>query len=300
MRADHAWYVLSRIEGLGPKRLHTIYRTLTSAGQPIEAVFNLSASDFQRLLPTLAGTFYPRIQAAIEGQDDREYQLLLDEGVAIVHPGHESYPATLESRLDDNAPVPLYCKGSLSLLTNNGAAIVGARHASAAGLAFASNLAVDLAAEGRNVISGYAAGIDTAAHLGALRADGTTTIVMSAGIREFAPKRDFVPLTRDDNVLVVSQFPPTARWAARNAMARNKLVCALAQALVVVEAGAERDERGRMSGTFDAGTKGLGLGIPVFVLVPDVLDTHPPGNTMLIERGGVAIRPDTALVLRPS
>ncbi len=290
-----AWHTLSCIEGLGPKRLRAIHRTLTEAGRQIGDVFDLEAEEFQRLLPALAGTFYPRISAAASNQAEREYQALKSDGVEIVHLGHACYPESLLTRLGDSAPPLLYCRGALPLLTSDGVAIVGSRHAAQNSVDFAAEMAGELTAHGQNVISGYAAGIDTAAHLGALRAEGTTTIVLSASIREFAPKRDFVAHFRGTGILVVSQFPPATRWSARNAMARNKLVCALARAVLVVEAGRERDEQGRMSGTFDAGKTALELGVPLFVLDPASFDAAPPGNVELLKRGGKPVHQEDAL-----
>lgn len=290
MDASRVWYLLARVEGLGPKRLHAIQRAFAAADWPLEDIFGLDLARFHRLLPTLPATLHDRIQAAPNERAEAEYRSLCDEDIEVIHPDHAAYPTTLPVRLGDAAPPLLYCRGALALLKSDGAAIVGSRHASPDGLTMATSLAVELAALGQNVISGYAPGVDTAAHLGALRAGGTTTMILSTGISEFAPKRDIAPLLRDDNALAVSQFPPAAGWTARNAMARNQLVCALARALLVVEAGPERDERGRMSGTFDAGKTALDLGVPVLVLDPSAFPATPPGNSALIALGGKPLR----------
>ena len=284
---NQAWYLLSRIDGLGPKRLHQIYRALSNSGHPLSSIFDLNELEFQQLLPSLAAAFYPRIKAADKERAAREFDALRKQSVEIVHLGHEKYPALLASRLGDSAPPLLYCRGAISLLAAESLAIVGSRHALAVSIDFAGTIA----GENRlNIISGYAAGIDTAAHLGSLQAGGTTTIVLAAGIQEFVIRRDFVPVLSDSNALVVSQFPPETRWNGRNAMVRNRLICALAQAVLVVEAGQERDEQGRMSGTFDAGKTALELGVPLFVLDPATFDNPPPGNAELLERGGELAR----------
>lgn len=295
MDRGHAWYRLAQVEGLGPKRLHAIRRTFAAANRPLDDIFGLDLTEFHRLLPMLPVALHARIQTTRNKRVDREYRALHDEGIEVVHPDHVAFPAALSARLGDAAPPLLYCGGALGLLASDAVAIVGSRHASPDGLAAATTLAIELAALGQNVISGYAPGTDTAAHLGALRAGGTTTIVLSTGIREFAPKHDIAPLLRGDNALVVSQFPPAAGWNAQNAMARNKVVCALARALIVVEAGPERDERGRMSGTFDAGKAALGMGVPVFVLDPAAFSVAPLGNTGLLALGGTPLREVKAL-----
>lgn len=292
---DQAWFILARIEGLGPKRLRAIYEALTRASRPISDVFDLDANESRQLLSASVDTVFRRLDVDSRTRSEREYVALRAAGVNIVHLGHDEYPALLSSRLGDSSPPLLYCSGALPLLASDGIAIVGSRHVALTSITLATAIAGQLAASGQNVISGYASGTDTAAHMGALRAGGTTTIIMSAGINAFAPKRDIGTYLTANNTLVISQFPPDTRWSARNAMARNTVVCALARAVFVVEAGLERDGQGRMSGTFDAGKKALELGVPLFVLDPSALIDPPPGNAELIKHGGISIGGETLL-----
>lgn len=169
-------------------------------------------------------------------------------------------------------------------------AIVGSRHAQEAAQKFAHRLAGDLARCGLNIVSGYAAGIDTCAHAGALQQQGTTTAVLSSGIYDFRPKRELVKLPHRRAVLAVSQFHPSEHWSARNAMKRNGLVCALSRAVVVVEAGERVDAQGRMSGTYDAGLTVLRMHVPLFVLDPVCLPEGAKGNDDLIGKGDIAVK----------
>ena len=137
-----------------------------------------------------------------------------------------------------------------------------------------------------NVVSGYAKGIDSAAHLGALTAEGTTTLVLPYGIKELRQKTAFREFDWKRDVLAVSQFNPDARWLARNAMARNKLVCALSKAVIVIASGPERDARGKMSGTFNTAKTALGMNVPLFVFDPVCFDKPPQGNAELIAMDG--------------
>jgi predicted Rossmann fold nucleotide-binding protein DprA/Smf involved in DNA uptake len=74
-------------------------------------------------------------------------------------------------------------------------------------------------------------------------------------------------------------------------MSRNKLVCALSKAIIVIESGPEQDKDGKRSGTFDAGKTALEMKIPLFVLSPRSLKKPPPGNKQLIRLGGIEIDP---------
>jgi len=135
--------------------------------------------------------------------------------------------------------------------------------------------------ENLSVISGYAKGVDTATHLAALNMGGSTVIVLAEGFDHFRVKKVFADKFDLDRILVLSQFPPSQPWLAHAAMTRNKVIFGLGCALVVVEAG----ERG---GTLAAGEGALRVGRPVFVL--NFGDETPPGNKILLGKGGWSIR----------
>lgn len=201
-------------------------------------------------------------------------------GVEVIYSSFPNFP-----------PPPLFIKGQRKLLTSKGAAIVGSRNVSDTGISIARQLAGELSSAELNIVSGYAKGVDSAAHLGALAAGGTTTMVLSCGIKKLYQKRAFKAFDWQRQVLVVSQFDPDARWSARNAMARNKLVCALSKAVVVIESGPERDSQGKMSGTFNTAKTAMRMGLPLFVLGPRYFDNPPKGNADLIKLGGRCLDP---------
>jgi DNA processing protein len=292
--AAYYWFLLSRIKGVGMRTLHAIHECLTEAGLSIDDALRLEWVDFHQVVPQLDRRAYDSIACGADSNVEHEARTLQERGVHIVHLGDERYPSLVLDRLGRDAPPLLYCRGYLGLLEVDGIAIVGSRRASLTGLALAGELAGELALSAKNVVSGYAAGVDTEAHLGALRQQGTTTMVLSTGVLEFRPKPDLQHLPWEGNVLVISQFNPRERWFARNAMARNKLVCALSRAVVVVESGPEIDEQGRTSGTFDAARTALRLGVPLFVFDSHVGGVSGTGNTKLIELGGIAVTHDNA------
>ena len=217
-----------------------------------------------------------------------------DRRTIVLHPLHPLFPGRIRE-LKDKLPLPaiLYAAGNLALLERPGVAIVGRRHAAETALAAAAELASQLSAKGVTVTSGYASGIDSAAHLGALRSGGTTIVVLAEGLGRFQVKPEFRGLLTEENALLVSQFAPGEKWASYQAMARNKLVAALAAALVVIVAGAERDDSGRHSGTYDAAMSARRLDVPVFVVDPDFYTEPPPGNRALLQRGCVPWHPSS-------
>nr|MBP7820295.1 DNA-processing protein DprA [Methanofastidiosum sp.] len=212
-----------------------------------------------------------------------------DQGLMVIRPDNPSYPKKL---LDKKYAPSLYCKGNSNLLNAKSVAIVGSRNASEEGLKLAKGIAKALATRGINIVSGYAKGIDTNAHLGALEANGTTTMVLSSGIMGFYRKTEFSDISDwDERTLLVSQFEPNANWSGQNAMIRNRTVCSLANAVIVIESGLERDQNGKMSGSFNAAKTALEMNIPVFVISPTFFKNPPPGNSEIIKRGGIEIDP---------
>jgi DNA processing protein len=166
----------------------------------------------------------------LHGNDDAS-------GIRQVARQDGDYPVWL-SRIYAPPPV-LWVRGRLAAREGEHAvAIVGARAATRAGLAFARLLAADLAAAGLTIVSGLARGIDTAAHQGALDAAGRTVAVLGSGLDRVYPSENAGlarAITRDG--AVVSEFPPgTEPWKG-NFPRRNRTIAGWARAVIVVEAG---------------------------------------------------------------
>ncbi len=283
------WYELAQVRGLGVKGLHEVYGGLPDSAT-LDDLARLDWIEFGRAFPRLRRTVFDAIHDAVGSEVEPSYETLRDGGTEIIHLGHPEYPARVLQRLGNSAPPMLYCRDKLHLLNGRSVAVVGSRQASPKTLDNARKIGAILAEGGWNVVSGYAKGVDTAAHMGAFDAEGTTTVVLTYGINHVRRKSEMTEADFHTSGLVVSQFHPNERWIARNAMTRNKLVCGLSEAVVVIEAGPERDSQGRMSGTFDTGASALRLGIPLLVLSPSLFAEPPLGNQALIVRGGVEIR----------
>lgn len=200
---------------------------------------------------------------------------LTDAGIGAWLFGEDYYPAVL-SILKTPPPV-LFFAGNRELLERTAIGICGSRAASAEGLEAARTLARSLASKGQVTIAGNAVGVDAEAQGNAIEAGGDVITVLPEGISHFRFRKGTGHLEpSDDQVLVVSQFPPGQPWTVGGAMTRNALIAGMATALVVIEAG----ERG---GTLAAGETALRLGRPVIAL--EFGAGTPPGNAMLIQKG---------------
>lgn len=157
------------------------------------------------------------------------------EGLHLVTLLDADYPAQLLT-IHQRPPFLLY-RGRLDPADAGGVAVVGTRKPTPRGLARAGDIAGGLARRGVTVISGLAAGIDTAAHTAALDSGGRTVAVIGTGLRGYYPKENRAlqdELGREH--LVLSQFWPDAAPTKTSFPMRNAVMSGYAAATVVVEA----------------------------------------------------------------
>ncbi|MGI8734259.1 MAG: DNA-processing protein DprA [Pyrinomonadaceae bacterium] len=226
------WVALNMTPGIGPRAAAKLLERFGAA----EAVYGATRAELEklRLVPEavdsiIARDLFARAEAEIENIRKLGADLLiLDDGV---------YPDLLREIYDP--PITLYVKGAWeACLEQPCIAVVGSRRCSTYGQNAAVMLARDLAQRGVTVISGFARGIDAAAHRGALEGGGRTVAVLGTGLGEFYP-RDHKRLA--DEILehggaVVTQFPLGTPPVAENFPYRNRIISGLSLGVVVVEA----------------------------------------------------------------
>jgi DNA processing protein len=157
------------------------------------------------------------------------------EGIEVITLLDEDYPLNLRTVHD--APAMLMVRGRLAPTDERSVAVVGTRRASEAGLARAGEIAGNLVEANYVVVSGLAAGIDSAAHRAALAAGGRTIAVIGTGLHEAFPKENAelqARIAREH--AVISQFWPDQGPRKHTFPMRNAVMSGLARATVVVEA----------------------------------------------------------------
>ncbi|MCR2826848.1 DNA-processing protein DprA [Microbacterium sp. zg.Y909] len=158
-------------------------------------------------------------------------------GVRLVVPGDAVWPTRVDD-LGPHAPLCLWVRGALPARVGAAVAIVGARAATSYGEHVAMELAADLAADGIRIISGAAYGIDGAAHRAALSAGGATDALLAGGVDRSYPSGHEDLLGRVARTgAVLSEVACGAAPTKWRFLARNRLIAAMADATVVVEAG---------------------------------------------------------------
>ena len=148
------------------------------------------------------------------------------------------FPAMLTKGL--TPPPLLFVRGDSQCLHQSALSIVGSRHATPQAMRITHDFAAALARKGVTIISGMASGADTAAHQGALQAMGTTVAVWGTGIDRVYPARNKNLATQiADHGCIISEFPLGTRPSPGNFPRRNRLIAALSQGTLVVEAATE-------------------------------------------------------------
>lgn len=212
------------------------------------------------------------------------------KGVRIIGYYDELYPERLK-RLDA-PPVALYAIGQVRDLDNcPSVAIVGTRKMTDYGRATAERFAYTFAKSGAYVISGLAKGVDTAAHRGAVMADGYTVAVLGVPIGEIYPKENekaFEVLY--ERGLVISEMYPGAPRTRADFPNRNRIISGLSDTVVVAEAGAN-------SGALITARYAISQGKTVFA-VPGAIGAENAGTNSLIKQG-VPIATEPLDVLGP-
>ncbi|GAB3765900.1 DNA-processing protein DprA [Microlunatus parietis] len=221
-------------------------------------------------------------------------------GMRFVMPGDAEWPAPLEDlrraepvQRRGGLPLGLWLRGTARLADScrRAVAIVGSRAATAYGTAVATELAADLAERQVTVLSGGAYGIDAAAHRGALAAGGRTVAVLAGGADVPYPKGNEALLDRiaADHV-IVSELPPGAAPTRMRFLARNRLIAALADGVIVVEAALR-------SGARNTANWAVGTGRVLMALPGPVHSTLSAGPHLLVREGQATLVTSAADVL---
>lgn len=167
-----------------------------------------------------------------------------ETALSCILQGTERFPSGRQMSLlgggsekQDRTDLPIYYAGDLSVLQKPCVAIVGTRNVSEKGAKRTRRLARELVGDGVTVVSGLAAGVDTAAHLSAIEAGGSTAAVIGTPLDKAYPAANAVlQETIYRNHLLISRFAPGERTYRSSFPLRNKLMATVSDATVVMEA----------------------------------------------------------------
>jgi len=202
-------------------------------------------------------------------------------GARVITQASPEYPPGLLEL--HNPPIVLYVWGTVTLEDRRAIGVVGSRKTSHYGLDCAKKLSYQLAYAGLTVISGLARGIDTAAHQGALAANGRTIAVIGSGLMDlYPPENAGLAEKIVGSGAVVSEFPMTYPPSPQTFPYRNRIVAGWGRGLLVVEAG-------QKSGALITAEQAIDNGRLVYA-VPGQIDKPTSfGSNKLIQQGAKLI-----------
>ena len=273
MTSTEAYIALNMIRKVGPVRL----RHLLGYFENPESI--LKASSDQLLRVEGIGRDTAACLSDWENQVDlvAELNRIQDYGCSVLTQQDPLYPPSLREIYDP--PMVLYLRGLLEERDHHGIAMVGSRMTTPYGLESARRLAYQIAQAGVTVVSGGARGIDTAAHLGCLRAGGRTIAVIGSGLDIVYPSENIGLFDQiAEQGAVMTQFPFRRKADRQTFPIRNRIVAGMTLGTMVVEAN-------RTSGALITANMAVDYGRQVFALPGRIDSPRSKGCHALIKNG---------------
>lgn len=271
------WLALRLAPGLGAR---TTVRLLERFHTP-RAILRASRSELEA-----AGVTGAAAQSLASGcsYEDAvvQQEKMASAQAALVAIQDARYPERLREIYDP--PPVLFCRGRVDLLNTLAIGVVGTRRPTPYGLAVSERLAGDLARAGLTIASGMARGVDTAAHRGALAAQGATIAALGCGVDVVYPSENRrLAAEIAERGLLISEFPMGAPAYPQNFPIRNRIISGLSLGVLVVE-GAQ------YSGSSITARLALDQGREVFAVPGSIVSKMSWGPNLLIKQGAKLVQ----------
>ena len=212
---------------------------------------------------------------------NKAWQRICNLGITFITLDDVDYPADL--RIIPDPPPVLYVQGKLTEADSLALAIVGTRRATRYGRDVTSLLARQLASSGVTIVSGMALGIDTAAHQGALQAQGRTIAILGCGIDITYPKENHrLAQQIIQHGALISEFPLGTPPTGSNFPRRNRILSGLSLGVLVTEAPIK-------SGALITAETALEQSREVFAIPANIFNKVGQGCNQLIKEGATLV-----------
>lgn len=225
-----------------------------------------------------------------EEKIDEYIKYMQEKNIQIISYYDKTYPQQLKNLYD--APIVIYAIGNCRILNSkNKIAVIGARKASNYGINIARQIGIFLSKNNIHTISGLALGIDVNSHLGVLKenslnsASGRAIAVIGNGLDNIYPyqNKEIAEKIINSGGCIISEYIIGTKPLKNNFPARNRIISALADKLIVVEAENEK------SGTMITVDFSLELGKEIYVVPGNINSKMSVGTNKLIKDGAKII-----------
>lgn len=272
------WLWLNYATSMNPRLFMELLNRFDDLSEAREAILKKDYSEFADVSETVRDRLYT---AADDRFLDRYCAWLLKNDVKVITPEHDEYPSLLSEIYDP--PSVLFVKGNLPKELPLPIAMVGARNCTDYGREVAALLGEQLAERGATVVTGLAAGIDSASAKGALSVTSSSCPVigvLGCGIDVTYPQGNEALYQKvlDRGGALVTEFLPKTPPLAQNFPIRNRILSGISRGVVVIEAG----ERSGTSITADCARE---QGREVFAVPGRITDPMSVGVNRMITQG---------------
>jgi len=273
---------LTDISGIGDARAYELYNHFNDPEDLLSAPASLTGKYHYVDETTL--TQIQVLDDEVKGYLNR-FNTYESNGIRIIGIKEDRYPEAVRA---GPAPVLLYAKGNVGLLTGDAIGVSGSRETNEAGQRWIESLSAELAENGYTLVSGGARGADTAAHRGALDTDSSTIAVLGTGVNVAYPPENQTLFDQiiDTGGLLISMRQPDAEPTRHAFLDRNELTAALSDGMIFVAT----DGNG---GTMAQYEMALDQDRPIFVPTSN-LDIAPKDGVATIREADATKSIDTA------
>lgn len=269
------WIWLSKIKSIGIKK----YNILIGKYKTLNNLWNADRMKLTQIKGIGEKTVSDLLDSKYRTDLDKYLEYMIRNKIEIISIDDKRYPKRLKKIYDP--PLVIYAKGDIRNLNNiNTIGMVGGRLCSEYGKKIALELSEFLSNKEINIISGLAKGIDTYSHTGCLKGKANTIAVLGSGFNELYPKEN-IQLAKEiikHGGLIISEYPLDEKPNRMNFPARNRIISALSNKIVVIEAK-------KNSGSIITADYALEQGKDIYVVPGNIDSDISKGSNELIKEG---------------
>lgn len=202
--------------------------------------------------------------------------------IKVISSNNNKYPEKLKNIY--NYPKKLYLIGNEELLFCKSIAIIGCRNCTKSGAKNAFDFGYKLAKKGVCIVSGFARGIDTYSHIGAIKAKGKTIAILGSGLDVIYPRENerlYYEILKSDG-LILSEYPLGSKPEKYHFPERNRIISGISDGVLVVEAKEK-------SGTMITVDFALEQGKDIYAIPGSIYNENNIGTNNLIKEGAILV-----------
>lgn len=263
---------------IGPKRFQNILNHFSG----LEKAWDAKAHEYEKI--GIFSKTYSNFDNFRNTFDTEKYALQLKKNnIDFISFLDGPYPKMLKKL--ENPPIGIFVKGNINLLKEKfSVGVVGTRKMTSYGRSVTEGIVSELVDSGVVIISGLALGVDGTAHRAAVSNNGKTIAILACGVDCCRPSEN-LGLYQDiikNGGLVISEYPLSMQPQKGTFLARNRIIAALSDGVLVTEAAED-------SGSLVTAEWGFKLSKKVFAVPGPITSKMSDGSLKLLKRGAILV-----------